>query len=563
MSLPYVLLSLGANQLRVLQNILQMKEGSKDRNHLALAIAERLLTKEGFLLVWNSLSSLVQRVYMAALFEIQADGYTMAIPAVRLLPTLLEYFPEDRATLQNALEQLVGVGMLSRAETWYVGEAYSLPEEMKEMVVPHIVELLMDETLRDANDTAVVGEINILERYGRMFIRDIARFTIYLTKYPLPLTKASIPYKRELPKLKSYLRTMQIEGIKGTGSWEAVPFGVVASIFVLEDMGVIDRSSDTVRLHGKALHRFLMMPDEELREQLMASLPRLVGGLHPHVMAVLSAWLRQLPQGEWLSLDRAIGGLLILQPMEHPPSWSNSLDHFIRIASACGLIEIGRHVEHGFLVRIPKWSDSVSVEFFVQPNLDILVPEEAPTCVHFLVGELAELKRADEMSAYHLTRDSVLLLCDRGWQMEDIERALTTFSATTPAKSVIRSVEDWVGAYDRAVLWDVLLLRFASADLFHAFVTDQRTKHCIVQRIAQEAVIVLRAQEAQVRQVLSELGAPPPQQVRMAPGEENYVHTKQSRTGSLLRKGTKEDQVALGVLTSPQIMEIVQKTLRA
>ncbi len=563
MSLSYVLMALGMQQLRKLQTLLDVKAASKDRNHLALILAERLATEAGFLSVWNSLSPLLQRVYMATLFEIQSDGYTLATPSVRLLPTLKEYFIEDRNSLQGALEHLVGLGLLSREETWYVGEAYSLPEELRSVVIQQIVKRLLQEMPRAPLSAGLnEDDVVMVERYGRMFIRDLVRFTIYLTKYPLPLTKASIPYKREIPKLKNYLRTMQIEGIKGTGAWNAVPFAVIASVFVLEDMGVVDRSGDVVRLHGKALHCFIMLSDAEVREQLFQSLPRLVGGSHAHFMAVLSTWLRELPQGEWVSLDHALGDMLELQRLKQTPSWSQSLDHFIRITAACGLIDIGNHSDYGFLLRVPLWSDRhVIDQFVVQPNLDVLLSEEAPSWMHFLVGELAELKRADEMSVYRLSRESVLLLCDRGWQMADIEHCLQTFSANPPGQSVMRTIQDWVSAYDRAVLWDALVVRFSTADVFHAFISDVRAKGCIVQTIGEEAVMIRRSQELQTRQILSEIGAPPPQEVRMAPGDEALVRTKVGQRQQIGRKGTKEDQMAYSNLMSPQVMEVVRKSV--
>ncbi|PWI58326.1 helicase-associated domain-containing protein [Sulfoacidibacillus thermotolerans] len=563
MSLPYVLMSLNAKQLQTLQELLQLPPLPKDRSHAALALADHLQSEEGFQLVWRALSALELRVYMATLFEMQVDGYAAAIPTVRLLPALKEYFVEDRSVLQIALERLVSLALLTRQETWYVGEAYSIPEELREQVFSHFVEDVL--FAQQENEAFAIADIDVavFERSGRMLIRDLVRFATYVTKYPLQLTKSSIPYKRELPKLKNYLRSMQVEGIHGSGAWDSMPFAVVACIFILEDLGVIDRSLDVVRVHGKALQKFIFTSDEMLREQIFRTLPRLVSGLHPYLVATLSRWLKKLPLGQWIGVHRLLQVTLNLQVGRYAPVWFQTLDSFLRIAAACGLVELGSHPNMGVVMRVTDWAKSASQKFVIQPNLDVLVPEDAPTWVHFLVGTLAELKRADEMSLYHINRDSVLLLCDRGWSFTDIERVLRTFSESDPAQAVLRSISDWVGAYDRAVLWDVLLVRFASAEVFHAFVSDQRAKNCIVESIGEEAVILRRSEEVLVRQILSELGAPAPQQVRLAPGDEAHLRTRVgAKQGGMRSKGTKEDQTALANLLSPKIIDLAQKAMQ-
>ena len=49
------------------------------------------------------------------------------------------------------------------------------------------------------------------------------------------------------------------------------------------------------------------------------------------------------------------------------------------------------------------WKDEV----IIQPNMELIIPKDFNLSDHLNIGEIAELVRADVVSIYHITRQSV------------------------------------------------------------------------------------------------------------------------------------------------------------
>jgi len=560
--LDYTLLSLTPKQLRALDAMLGGHEGepveepAAKKDALVFRIAERLATEEGFRLVWRSLKESEQSVFITALLEMRSDGFSTGIAKSRLLQALPSYQSavEDPAP---ALLRLVAVGILAHTQIWYIGDGYELPDALYAVAYRVICENLSMAV------SVSPSEVQIASSGTRAFLRDLTRFVCYVTKNEVSLTKASVIYKREIPKLMSCLRRADSPASVSGGPWDGVQVAVFLVVRILEQMSVISLESGSIKLRGQQLRAFLMLSDVELVEEVFALTRNVLSIGHRHAVGILYEWLATSSRADWTPvwcLADALGG----DAERASSALEQSIAVFLQMAGLCGLLEIGTHEEHGFVVRAGSVAQRTGrMELIVQPNMDVLIPEDAPAIMHYLAGQLGELQQADEMSVYRITRASMLLLTERGWKYEDLVRALTEFSHAPVAQSVLRTVRDWVSAYDKAVIWDAMLVRFQTSTLQTAFVLDPRSAGCVVETVGDLVVIVKRSSEKLTREILSDLGAPPPRNVRIptadligaSPGME-----ARKRAGG---KGlSKANSVLLNQLTGRELLDFVVACLR-
>ncbi len=556
------MLSLTPKQLRTLNEILGGRESASagasaaKKDALVYGVAERLASEEGFRLVWRSLTESERSVFVAALLEMRSDGFATGIAKSRLLQVLPSYriAVEDPAV---TLARLVAVGILAHTQIWYIGDGYELPDALHDVAYHVICENL--------NITIGVpsSEVQTAQSGARTFLRDLTRFACYVAKNKVSLTKASVIYKRDIPRLLPFLRRADSPAMVVGGPWEGVPIALFLVVRILEQMRVIALDGGVINLRGEQLRGFLSMSDVELADAVFELTRRVQSIGYRHALGILYEWLAASPPENWTPLwcladalgggrGRTSGGL------------EESIETFLHLAGLCGLLEIGTHAEHGFVVRAGGIAGRAGrSELIVQPNMDVLIPEDAPAILHYLAGQLGELQQADEMSVYRITRASVMLLTDRGWKYEDMVRALSEFSHAPVAQSVLRTVRDWVSAYDRAVIWDAMLVRFQTPVVQASFVQDPRSAKCMVEVVGDQAVIVKRSFEKLTREILSDLGAPPPRDVRIPAADLASAQSGVDARKRAIAKGvTKANALSLNQLTGRELLDFVAERLR-
>ncbi len=558
MRLEYTLLSLTPKQLYALNELLGGQAGASavKKDMLVYSVAERLSSVDGFRRVWRSLTEFEQSVFIAALLEMRSDGFSTGIAKSRLLQ-VLPYYKIAAQDPSPGLSRLVAVGILAPTQIWYIGDGYELPDALRAVAYRVICENL-------TVTTAVPSpEVQIMENGALTFLRDLTRFACYVAKNQVSLTKANIIYKREIPKLLPHLRQSGNTTTVTGGPWEGVQVAVFLVVRILEQMNVISLEGSSIQLLGQHLREFLSLSDAEL-VQTVFELTRSAQNVgYRHAVGILYEWLATAPRESWTplwSLSDALGG----STKRTSGALGQSIETFAHMASLCGLLEVGAHEQHGLVVRRARVAPRARrSELIVQPNMDVLIPEDAPAIMHYLAGQLGELQQADEMSVYRITRASVLLLTDRGWKYEDIARALTEFSHAPVAQSVLRTVRDWMNAYDKAVIWDAMLVRFQTPAIQSSFMKDPRSAKCMVEAIGDHAVIVKRSSEKLTREILSDLGATPPRDVRIPAADLTGASGGGDARKRAIAKGvTKANAMLLNQLTGRELLDFVVERLR-
>jgi hypothetical protein len=88
-----------------------------------------------------------------------------------------------------------------------------------------------------------------------------------------------------------------------------------------------------------------------------------------------------------------------------------------------------------------EWKDEV----IIQPNMEIIVPKDFNLSDHLNIGEIAELVRADVVSIYRITRQSVLRAIGFSWTAEKIGTFLDRISKHTMPDNIIKTISAWTG----------------------------------------------------------------------------------------------------------------------
>jgi hypothetical protein len=260
--------------------------------------------------------------------------------------------------------------------------------------------------------------------------------------------------------------------------------------------------------------------------------------------------------GNWIPISQVISYFLAID-LNQPVTWANSYRFYIDVLSYCGFLDICED-EGKEYIRLSSEDNSPTTGWYVQPNMDIMLEESAPIAMHFLLNQLAEIKQVDEMSIYTLKKATLLELCDRGWKFEEIIAAFERYAATPISPVIIRQIRDYIAEYNRAVLWDSLLIRFEKRDYLETFIHHKKAKNAIVDCLGEEAVIIKRSMEKEVRDILVEIGCPAPAGTRMPPEDHAYGHPGGRSARSAIRQ-TKTDEMILSRIRSANILEQLRK----
>lgn len=549
MRLEHVLLAMAPKQHKQLADILGISGLSKRRDEATMALFERLNTSEGFRRVWLHLSEEERHIYLLSIVEMHNDGYVVGISRARLLAALHTSYGIAMEQSGPIISRLHELGLFGYTQIWYIGDGYEVPVELAPWVEQECAQALCAGVAIDAD------EVRVVLAYGQMLTRDVVRLAARVAAKPLPLTKQGTIYKREIGRLLPLLRARDSAGMAMTGQLADTPFALHLCMRILENAHALLMREGTASMQAAHTTNLLRASQEQWDELIAQAALQTLNFGHAHVFRIVRSMMEALPPGQWYGIEDEMGK--VLGNADEERGWRLAVRHYLRVMALCGVVDVGVHAVHGEVARIrERIKDAPSVSaWVVQPNLEVLVPEMASPVLHFLAGQIGELQRADEMSSYRLTKQSVLQLCDRGWTAADIEQALQTFSQAPLAQSVVRTLRDWVAEYDKAVLWDVLLVRFTSASLLDAFAADPRGRKAMVDRVGDAAAIVRRSAEKTVREVLSDIGAPAPQGIRTA------VDEPQSGDSKGRRGDTKANQIALRKLLSPDLVDLARQSV--
>ncbi|WP_152392302.1 helicase-associated domain-containing protein [Paenibacillus guangzhouensis] len=104
-------------------------------------------------------------------------------------------------------------------------------------------------------------------------------------------------------------------------------------------------------------------------------------------------------------------------------------------------------------------------KFYVQPDLEIIVPPDVSFLTRWELECCADLIRSDQVAVYRLTKDSYMRAVDQGRSVQDLIDFLGQKSLSGLPESVRATLEHWRQQYGRVYLSEVVLLRCEDAEM--------------------------------------------------------------------------------------------------
>lgn len=168
---------------------------------------------------------------------------------------------------------------------------------------------------------------------------------------------------------------------------------------------------------------------------------------------------------------------------------------------------------HALSQEWPEASDPVNQECILQPNFDLLVPPRYGFDVLWQLDQLAEMKRRDVMTEFHITQERVLGAMRRGW---DQERVLSFFDELTRHQIpdlVAFSLKEWCARYGRVHLKTYVVMNCDTPELAEEIAHIPDMASLIEQRVSPTHFLLEEAKATQVFRLLRERGYEPSQSI--------------------------------------------------
>jgi hypothetical protein len=125
----------------------------------------------------------------------------------------------------------------------------------------------------------------------------------------------------------------------------------------------------------------------------------------------------------------------------------------------------------------------------VQPNFEVLALWlDAPTL--YRLARFAELRRADRVAAFEITRASVQTALDTGATIEELISLLQERSRTGLPQNVEFTLRDWSRGLRRATLEQVYLLEVESPEVLDSILALVRHSRRVARRLSPTAAVL-------------------------------------------------------------------------
>jgi hypothetical protein len=89
-------------------------------------------------------------------------------------------------------------------------------------------------------------------------------------------------------------------------------------------------------------------------------------------------------------------------------------------------------------------------EVIIQPNMEILVPQDFDPLDHLNIGEIADLVQADVISIYRLSRTSIFRAIRDGWNAEKVTNFLDRIAKHAVPENVLKTIVGWISSLSQA-----------------------------------------------------------------------------------------------------------------
>lgn len=370
-------------------------------------------------------------------------------------------------------------------------------------------------------------EIKIVEMYSLSIYHDLMTFLSFLVHENIEITQKNHIYKRTMQRMIEKFRSVE-------GRFPAMVNEDLPKHFLFLEQFLLRNSLVKFQTYAKlnldAHLVFMNVPYSEWIAPLLAFYhSNIYVAQHRQPLSLFNSVLMRLGHDKWVYEDD-----LQLVLTEQMKSWKVSLhekDLTMLIYNPyliLGLIQRGQDSNGRYLWQWTPWGMEyirtirpnaglvhrlealLTDKIYVQPNLEIIVPENILPAVRWIISSFAELKQADSVFIYEITKAKVLYALEGGWTYPLIRDHLIRFSQVPVAANVLKTLEDWCRNFGKAMLWDVMLIQFKDPAMAALIGKDKKLASYQIASFSDQAFAIRRSDEAIVRKLMANLGCPVP-----------------------------------------------------
>ncbi|MFT8870846.1 MAG: helicase-associated domain-containing protein [Sporolactobacillus sp.] len=396
------------------------------------------------------------------------------------------------------------------------------------LVVPNEVSVTLNDTFArrmaaEAMKKVPEGDVQSATHFGLAAVHDFMHFLAIIAGEDVAVTQQGRLYKRMMRRMSADFRLSDDLFPPVYGDFEAVTFwSDFASYYRLASF-----TSGICKLNHQRLHELLSCSYVQWLlsfVQFYRFYARILIRYFPlHLLeSMLSLCGRD---GKWCAKKQCIQAVETWEK-----AWGVKVD--MRLLDLCllypltlfGCIETAVGTDKQEYWRWTDWGEQLSAgdqlntgaaasllteDMYVQPNFEIILPENAVPALRWQIETFAELKTADVAMIYELTRDSVCRAVECGWQAGQIVACLDRFSKMPVPDNVKAMVTSWTGHLGQTKIWDVCVFEIKSAALAAQLRSQRPIAALIAGTFSDRAWIVRRDHQEKLRNLLQKAGYPP------------------------------------------------------
>lgn len=366
------------------------------------------------------------------------------------------------------------------------------------------------------------GKVRVEREGGDGAEMDLFRILVWTGKQGLPLTAKGTIHQKVLNKLTGLI-SLSADDMKYIQLHYPHPEAYSAEIAVVLDLllsfGLLMRRG-RIELNEETLTKWLNRSRAGMRTAIYEQVLSRYLPADPVVQQwVYSLHSRAIEEGHWYRCTDVLTWLQSHQLIkgELTEDQRNFMSGWLDFLCGVGFVDLGisgEGQERAFRWRtklVPfKISDEdsdssgASGKFFVQPDMEVLVPADVPYTVRWELELCLESRTYDVMSVYRLSRHAAIEALEHGRLPSDILSLLETHAESGIPDNVRAALEQWARELGRTSLEERILLRCSDAGTADIIATHFGSKSEL-ERIGPLDFLVLHQNIADIRTALEQL----------------------------------------------------------
>lgn len=421
---------------------------------------------------------------------------------------------------KQIIDRLICKGLLFSIERYW-SPYLVLPDEI--MIALNMAEAAIL-ARKIGGEKPAAGKVQLTENHGLAAHHDLLSLLSCVAHEKAEVTQQGYIYKRTMKRISDKFRLTEE---LFPGQFQELPAHFVFFEDFAEQYGLVSLDTHVAEINLKALDNFMHVSYAEWSRELYQyylGYIRMNNSLIP--LALIRLVFSLLGKNEWVPTNRIIKLINVWCDQWNIVIEEQLVDQvFYRPFILFGLIETGKDAENQQVWRWTDWGkkfdertvlspsdwerqDLLTEDLYVQPNLEIMVPENILPAIRWRVETFAELKKSDAVLIYELSQSRVEQAVEAGWDFKQIQSFLERYSKNPVAPNVFRTIQDWIGNFGKAKLWDVRVLEVTDEALAETLKSHSKIAGLFVGSFSQNTFIIRRRDEKQLRGMMKAIGFP-------------------------------------------------------